>query len=244
MIQSGVYYALKGKVSILTISNKPVNSLTLSIRQGINIGIDQAIKDKSKSIIISGNDKQFSNGIDLIEYTRKKHLISPNLNDIIKKIDNLNIPIIANINGNAIGSGLELALACHWRLATSNSQFSFPQVNLGLIPCNGGTQRLLRLIGLKNAIDLIISGRDINANEALKLGLIDSIIDQNNNNNGIDNSIILDKVIEFAQSDEVLNTKLSSRQISLKSINDSTEFLTTLKKKIESNSKGKSIIIN
>lgn len=205
MIQSGVYYALKGKVSILSISNAPFNYLTLAIRQGISIGLDQAKKDKSKSIIINGIGKHFSNGTDVIDYARKKHVISPNLNDIIKKIDNLQIPVIASIHGNALGSGLELALACHWRLATSNnSTFGFPQVNLGLMPCNGGTQRLPRLIGVKNAVDLIISGRYINADQALQLGLIDYIIGQDkNSNNNVDNTIIFDKVIEFAQSDEV-----------------------------------------
>lgn len=201
MIQSGVYYALKESVSILTIANKPSNALSLAIRQGINIGIDQAVKDNAKSIIITSNGKQFSNGIDIIEYTRKKHLITPNLNDIIKKIDNSKLPIIAGIHGCAAGSGLELALGCHWRLATKNTKFALPQVNMGLMPSNGGTQRLPRLIGIKDAIDIMISGRYINSKDALRIGLIDDIFEEDITS--IDKSMNLDQLIEFAQSDKV-----------------------------------------
>ena len=206
-MQSGVYYANKSKVSILTIANKPLNVLSLNIRQGLNLGIDQALKDQSKSIIITSKGQQFSSGIDIVEYTRQKHLIAPNLNEIIKKIDNSKIPIIAGIHGGAIGSGLELALACHWRLATSNSKFGLPQVNLGLIPSNGGTQRLPRLIGIKDAIDIMISGRNITSKDALRLGLIDSIFDEDVN--CIDKSIDLDKLIEFSLSDKVSLSLLS-----------------------------------
>jgi len=217
-MQSGVYYANKSKVSILTIANKPLNVLSLNIRQALNLGIEQALKDQSKSIIITSKGQQFSSGIDIVEYTRQKHLIAPNLNDIIKKIDNSKIPIIAGIHGGATGSGLELALACHWRLATTNSTFGLPQVNLGLMPSNGGTQRLPRLIGIKDAIDIMISGRSITSKDALRLGLIDSILDEDVN--CPDKSIDLDKLIEFSLSDKV--------SLSLQSLLLSALYLTTL----------------
>jgi enoyl-CoA hydratase/carnithine racemase len=94
---------------------------------------------------------------------------------VIASIDDLDIPILACINGVALGGGLEVALSCHWRTASSTSIVGLPEVHLGILPGAGGTQRLPRLIGLEKALEIMVSGRNVNATEAQRLGILDDV---------------------------------------------------------------------
>lgn len=137
--------------------------------------LDQARKDKSCGIVIFGEGKNFSAGADIAEFSKGKHLIRPGLTEVIASIDDMEVPVLACINGVALGGGLEVALSCHWRAASATSIIGLPEVNLGILPGAGGTQRLPRLIGVERAMEIMISGRNVQAAEALRLGMIDEI---------------------------------------------------------------------
>ncbi|MHA1145315.1 MAG: enoyl-CoA hydratase/isomerase family protein [Candidatus Helarchaeota archaeon] len=133
--------------------------------------------DKIRVIIISGaGEKSFIAGDDVEEFaTRSKEDFRP-LQEITNKIENSKKPVIAAINGYALGGGAELALACDFRIATENSSFGFPEINLGIIPAAGGTQRLPRLIGKARALEMIMTGDFIDASKAEKIGLINKMV--------------------------------------------------------------------
>jgi len=157
-------------VKVAEIDNPPVNALSADIRRRLR----DAIRDpEAEAIVLTGAGKIFIGGADIREFDQAQ--AEPHLPDLLLEMENLDKPVVAAINGAALGGGLETALAAHYRIAAPTATFAFPEVKLGLIPGAGGTQRLPRLIGLTAASDLIASGRTINAQEALRLGLLDRI---------------------------------------------------------------------
>lgn len=172
-------------------------------------GLDQARRDRSQGIVIYGDGKNFSAGADISEFSKGKHLISPGLNEVIASLDDYEKPIIACINGVALGGGLEVALSCHWRLGSPASLVGLPEVHLGILPGAGGTQRLPRLIGVEKALEIMISGRNVGASEALRLGILDELTPPINSHDEL-----LDAAEKFFQSEKVQNTPISSRKIS------------------------------
>ena len=157
-------------VKVAEIDNPPVNALSADIRRRLR----DAIRDpEAEAIVLTGAGKIFIGGADIREFDQAP--VEPHLPDLLLEMENLDKPVVAAINGAALGGGLETALAAHYRIAAPTATFAFPEVKLGLIPGAGGTQRLPRLIGLTAASDLIASGRTINAQEALRLGLLDRI---------------------------------------------------------------------
>ena len=173
---------------ILTITiNRPnklnaLNQLTLSeIKQAVTDGIES---ETIKGMIINGSgEKAFVAGADISEFQGidvdggKK--LAANGHHIFNLIENSPKPVIAAVNGFALGGGCELAMACHIRLAAKNAKFGQPEVNLGLIPGYGGTQRLIQLIGKGKAFELLMTADMIDAEEALRLGLVTHVVDNN-----------------------------------------------------------------
>ena len=160
----------------IVMNNPPVNALGSNIRRGIANALNGAIADhRIRAIVIRGDGKFFSGGADITEFGKPAD--DPWLPDLIDAIEASDKPVVAAIHGMALGGGLEIALGCHYRIASSSAKFGLPEVNLGLLPGAGGTQRLPRLVGVEAALDMIVSGTPISAAKAAALGLVDEISD-------------------------------------------------------------------
>ena len=155
-------YELRGNVAVITLDNPPVNGLGHATRLGITQGLDKAQADAAvKAIVITGTGKAFSGGADIKEFGSPKALAEPNLLSVILALEASSKPIVAAIHSVCMGGGLELALGCHYRIASKGTQVALPEVKIGLIPGAGGTQRLPRVIGVENAMNMIVSGEAV-----------------------------------------------------------------------------------
>jgi 3-hydroxyacyl-CoA dehydrogenase len=174
-----VTYAVQGHLGVITLSNPPVNALSQS--KGVLQRILDAIKEGEhdsavKAFLVIGSGRAFSGGADISEFGLPPAIGMANLPALANYMDTVTKPIVAAIHGFALGGGLELALACHFRCAVVGTQLGLPEVKLGLLPGAGGTQRLPRLIGVERALPMIVSGDPIGADKGLELGLIDEIV--------------------------------------------------------------------
>ena len=174
----------QGDIALLTL-NRPeaLNALSFEILQQIGNAIDEvASYDDVRALIITGaGDKAFCAGADIKEL-RNRRLIDQKRGAelgqaMFAKLDRLPIASIALVNGYAFGGGAELAMACTFRLASSNAVFGLPEVKLGLIPGYGGTQRLPRLVGESRAMEIIMTGRNVKADEAERIGLVNRVVE-------------------------------------------------------------------
>lgn len=169
-----VNYITSNEIAILEVDNPPVNPLSIGVRVGLTDCFKKANEDnKIKGIILKGAGKAFIAGADISEFGQKVE--GPDLHQTLKDIEFSLKPVLAAINGPALGGGLETALCCNYRIATKNSIVGLPEVNLGLLPGAGGTQRLPRIIGPGAALNAMISGAPIPAKQALNQGIIDAI---------------------------------------------------------------------
>jgi 3-hydroxyacyl-CoA dehydrogenase len=168
--------AMHGDILVVTIDNPPVNALGVDVRRGLTAAIDVAGADAAvKAVLIVGSGKTFIGGADIREFGKPP--MTPFLPDLCNGIEACSKPVVAVIHGAALGGGLEIALASHYRLALPAAKLGLPEVALGLLPGAGGTQRTPRLIGAAAALDLMLSGRHVGAAEAAKLGLVDRVVD-------------------------------------------------------------------
>ena len=170
-------------VALLTI-NRPqaLNALSFAIIAEIAAALDALAQSDARALVITGaGEKAFCAGADIKELTGRtlgEQKRGAELGQAsFAKLDLLPIPSIALVNGYAFGGGCELALACTFRLATANAKFALPEVKLGLIPGYGGTQRLPRLIGESRAMEMILTGRTVGAEEALRIGLANRLVE-------------------------------------------------------------------
>ena len=155
-------YELRGNVAVITLNNPPVNGLGYETRLGITSGVERAQADGAvKAIVITGAGKAFSGGADIREFGTPKALAEPNLLSVILALEASSKPVVAAIHSVCMGGGLELALGCHYRVASPGTQVALPEVKIGLIPGAGGTQRLPRVIGVENALNMIVSGEAV-----------------------------------------------------------------------------------
>ena len=162
------------EIALISINNPPVNAISQAVRAGLLDAVSSAIANADvRAIVIYCEGKTFIAGADVREFNRPPLL--PHLGDVIRLIDDSPKPVIAAIHGTALGGGFEVALGCHFRIAASSAKLGLPEVTLGLLPGAGGTQRLPRLIGIEAAVDMITTGKPINAQKALQLGAIDEI---------------------------------------------------------------------
>jgi 3-hydroxyacyl-CoA dehydrogenase len=168
-------------IAIITINNPPVNALGPAVALGISEAIEQIGKDDEiKAVVLIGAGRTFMGGADIKEFgkvTSGKKQRGPGLNPLLLQIENLPKPVVVAIHGSAFGGGLELSMACHYRLATPNAQVGQPEVKLGIIPGAGGTQRLPRLAGVAKAVEMCAEGNPISAQQAFHLGVVDRLIE-------------------------------------------------------------------
>ncbi len=167
-----------GAVSVITVDNPPVNALSQAVRQGLVECIEKAEADAGcDAIVIGCAGRTFIAGADIREFG--KPALEPYLPDVINRIEACAKPVVAAIHGTALGGGFEVALGCHYRIALPSAAVGLPEVNLGLLPGAGGTQRLPRLIGAEPAMDIMLSGQPVKAPTALELGAIDRLAASN-----------------------------------------------------------------
>ncbi len=168
-----------GEVAVLVLARPPVNALSEAVRRGLEAGLRAALADpKVAAIVIRGEGRGFSAGADISEFGKTRQGLGPGLGlgDLCLAIEAARKPVIAALHGPALGGGLELALAAHYRIASDKAVLGLPEVSLGLLPGAGGTQRLPRLIGGKDALRMMVSGVPVSAAEALALGLVDQVV--------------------------------------------------------------------
>jgi 3-hydroxyacyl-CoA dehydrogenase len=174
-------YELRGNVAVITLNNPPVNGLGHETRLGITTGLEKAQADASvKAIVITGAGKAFSGGADIKEFGTPKALAEPNLLSVILALEASTKPIVAAVHTVCMGGGLELALGCHYRVASAGAQVALPEVKIGLLPGAGGTQRLPRVLGLETAMNMIVSGEAVKSEllaQAPGQKLFDKMID-------------------------------------------------------------------
>lgn len=184
-------YEVKGNIAVLTLNSAPVNGLGHALRSGIQEGFDKAIADDGvKAIVIASAHKIFCAGADINEFSSDKRFAKPELPWLTTYLEASSKPIVAAINGAALGGGLELALVCDYRVASPAAKFGLPEVNLGILPGAGGTQRLPRFIGVEKSLEMIATAKIIGTDAALDLGLIDAALPAEN---------FTDAAIEYAE---------------------------------------------
>ncbi|WP_374447905.1 3-hydroxyacyl-CoA dehydrogenase NAD-binding domain-containing protein, partial [Stella sp.] len=165
-----------GDVARITIANPPVNALSHAVRSGILAAVQTADADpEAVAIVIRCDGRTFVAGADITEFDRPA--VEPVLSTVLAAIDACRKPVVAAIHGTALGGGLELALACHWRVAVAGARVGLPEVKLGIIPGGGGTQRLPRAVGVEKALEMIATGEMIGAAEALAAGILDAVVE-------------------------------------------------------------------
>ena len=169
-----VLYEVRDDVAILTVDNPPVNPLSDGVRNGLYESLVKAEGDSEvKGIVLTGNGRAFIAGADISEFGG--NVEGKSLNEVFRKLEFCNKPVVAAINGIALGGGLETALCCNYRIADINAFVGLPEVNLGLLPGGGGTQRLPRLTGPSEALKMMLTGSHVPAKKALSMGIVDQI---------------------------------------------------------------------
>ncbi|MGE5147800.1 MAG: 3-hydroxyacyl-CoA dehydrogenase NAD-binding domain-containing protein [Candidatus Eiseniibacteriota bacterium] len=173
-----VAYAKEGAVALLTIDNPPVNALNVAVVTGLRDGLVKALADAEvKAVVVTGAGRAFIAGADISEFGKPRPKDAPQLYEVVEQMEASPKPLVAAINGIALGGGLETALGCHYRVAAAGARVGLPEVTLGIIPGASGTQRTPRLIGAAKALDLIVNSKQVSAAEAQKLGLVDDVVD-------------------------------------------------------------------
>ncbi|HIB57144.1 MAG TPA: 3-hydroxyacyl-CoA dehydrogenase [Alphaproteobacteria bacterium] len=185
-----VNFEKRGPIGVITVDNPPVNALSVGVPQGIMDGVKAGETDSGiTAVVLRGAGRGFIAGADINEFLSPPPPGSASLDDVITCFENSTKPIVAAIHGNALGGGLETALACHYRCGTAEAVYGFPEVLIGIIPGGHGTQRLPRICGVEKALPLMVSGEFVPAKTALALGIIDEIVDDD----------LLDGAIAFAK---------------------------------------------
>lgn len=202
MDKSVVALEKRGAIGLIRIDYPPVNALSQAVRAGIKTAVEQVASDDSIAIVIVHADgRTFVAGADINEFSQPK-MMEPGFHEIFDLIEQLDRPVVAAIHGTALGGGLELALACHYRIALASAKVGLPEVHLGILPGAGGTQRLPRLAGAQRALDMILGGAPVSAQTALEFGIIDEVADGD----------ILDSAIAYAE--RLLNSGAEPRRSS------------------------------
>ena len=164
-------------IAVLTLNSPPVNALSANVREGLHDGVKSAIEDTDvDAIVIICEGRTFIAGADITEFGQAPK--GPSLYDVQDMIENSTKPVVAAIHGTALGGGLEVALTCHYRIAVPSAKCGLPEVNLGLLPGAGGTQRLPRIVGAAKALVMMTSGEHVPADQCLSMGLVDEMAEE------------------------------------------------------------------
>ena len=170
-----VRYEVDGGVAVLTLANPPVNALGAALRAALDAALARAEADESvRAIVLAAEGKVFVGGADISEFGKPPQ--APSLPDVLERLDAGGKPVVAAIGGAALGGGLELAMACHGRIAGPTAKLGLPEIKLGIIPGAGGTQRLPRLIGPDTAFTMMLTGEPVSAETAARLGIVDAVV--------------------------------------------------------------------
>src|SRR6476469_2522362 len=178
-----VRYSIQDRIAVLTIDNPPVNALAQGVWEAVDQAVARAGADpEADAIVLNGAGTTFVAGADINVFktlkTREQSLErSTRTHALLKRLEDVGKPLVAAIHGNALGGGLELAQACHYRVATADAKVGQPEVLLGIIPGAGGTQRLPRLCGAELALEMSTYGKPIGAAKAKAAGIVDAIVD-------------------------------------------------------------------
>jgi len=166
----------QGRIALVLVDNPPVNAISHAVRSGIVESVKAVETDDGlDAMVLAARGRTFMAGADISEFGKPQQ--APILPEVVETLEAAGKPVIAAIHGNALGGGLELAMGCHYRVALPSAKLGQPEVNLGLIPGAQGTQRLPRLAGLRTALEMIVSGRPIDAGRAQEAGLVDELVE-------------------------------------------------------------------
>jgi 3-hydroxyacyl-CoA dehydrogenase len=175
-MEGAVEFEKRGTVGIITVDNPPVNALGQAVRQGLLRALETGLAAGDvKVLVLWCKGRTFIAGADITEFGKPPQ--EPQLGEVVRAFDQSEKPVVAAIHGSALGGGLEIALACNYRVALASAKCGLPEVKLGIIPGGGGTQRLPRVIGVQRALDMITSGEPVGGTEALALGLVDALVE-------------------------------------------------------------------
>lgn len=163
-----------GDIAVITLNSPPVNALSAKVREGLFEGFKQAGASAAKAIVLVCEGRTFIAGADITEFGGA--MAGPSLFDVQDMMENSPKPVVAAIHGTALGGGLEVALCAHYRVAVPSARVGLPEVNIGLLPGAGGTQRLPRIVGVEKALEMVTSGQHVPAKQALAMGLVDEIV--------------------------------------------------------------------
>ena len=173
-----VSLSVHGPVAVITMDKPPVNSLGAALRAGIADALDQANANAAvRAIVLTGTARAFSAGADVTEFGTPNAAREPNLRVVIAMLEDNPKPVVGAIAGQCLGGGLELAMGCHFRVASADANLGLPEVKLGLLPGAGGTQRLPRLVGLETALNMVVGGNPVAAAKLAGTALVDQIVD-------------------------------------------------------------------
>jgi 3-hydroxyacyl-CoA dehydrogenase len=165
-----------GDVAVITLNSPPVNALSAKVREGLDEGFKQAIASDAKAIVLICDGRTFIAGADITEFGGA--MTGPSLFDVQATMESSPKPVIAAIHGTALGGGLEVALCAHYRVAVPSARLGLPEVNLGLLPGAGGTQRLPRIVGVQKALEMVTFGQHVPAKQAAAMGLVDELVEE------------------------------------------------------------------
>lgn len=175
-VNSVIALEIEDGIALVTVDSPPVNALSAKVREGLHAAFLAAGADTAAAaIVLICAGRTFIAGADISEFGKPS--TGPSIRDLQALLENAPKPVVAAIHGTALGGGLELALAAHYRVAVRTAKAGLPEVNIGLLPGAGGTQRLPRIVGVETALDLLTSGRHVSAQDALSMGLIDALVD-------------------------------------------------------------------
>src|SRR3989475_6250175 len=175
-ITQSVDLETRGRVAVLPVANPRVNALSQHVRKGLHEGLGRGAADGAvQAVVIVCAGRTFIAGADITEFGKPP--TEPGLFAVLDLIEGSPKPVVSAIHGTALGGGLEVTLACHYRVGVKDARFGLPEVKLGILPGAGGTQRLPRVVGVEKSLGMMVSGDPIRADDALKSGLIDEIVE-------------------------------------------------------------------
>ncbi len=220
-------------VAVVVVNNPPVNALSWHVRQGLFDGVTQAVADGAEAVVVICDGRTFIAGADISEFGGGAPEAA-GLQQVQAAMEDAPVPVIAAIHGTALGGGLEVALCAHYRVAVDTAKFGLPEVNLGLLPGAGGTQRLPRLTGVPKALEMTTSGRHIGTDEALECGLVDEVVEG-------DHAALQAAAIAFAERAVAENMPLArvrDRNEKVEAAKGDTELFANFRKSIARKTRG------
>ncbi|MFK7731971.1 MAG: 3-hydroxyacyl-CoA dehydrogenase NAD-binding domain-containing protein [Pseudomonadales bacterium] len=226
-----VTVTINDSVAVVSVDNPPVNALSQAVRDGLLQSVSAANNNSEVSaIVLSCAGRTFVAGADIKEFGKPP--MEPHLPDVLNAIEAASKPVVVALHGNALGGGLELAMAGHYRVATASCKLGLPETNLGLIPGAGGTQRLPRLAGVNAALEMITSARPVSAAKALKFGLLDEVVESNNAED------VLSAALALAKGDALVKGPRRTRDISVTAPDDSQDVFASWRASVAKKARG------